>query len=67
ASLIASMLRTSDMGKVIVPGNNKKITNLIGYFMAVFLFTAIVNMSAAGGSLLNQQFGLSTPVGGAIV
>lgn len=67
ASLIASMLRTSDMGKVIVPGNNKKITNLIGYFMAVFLFTAIVNMSAAGGSLLNQQFGLPTPVGGAIV
>lgn len=67
ASLIASMLRTSDMGRIIVPGNSQKLTEFVGYFMAVFLFTAIVNMSAAGGSLLNQQFNLPTPVGGAIV
>ena len=66
-SLIASILRTGDMGRVIVPGNNSKITDMVGYFMALFLFTAIVNMSAAGGALLNQQFGFHPAIGGFIV
>ncbi|MCB6585246.1 hypothetical protein, partial [Streptococcus gordonii] len=47
--------------------DNPKITNAVGYFMAAILYTIIISMSAAGGSLLNQQFGISKAVGGAMI
>lgn len=66
-SKISRRLGTNDMGKVIVPSGNKWLTNLVGYFMAFILFTVLVTMSAAGGALVNQQFGISRLVGGAII
>ena len=66
-SYIARELGTNDMGRVIVPGNNKIVTNLVGYFMAFMLFTVLITMSAAGGSIFAQQFGLSKIIGGAII
>ena len=66
-SYIARSLKTDDMGKVIVFTDNPKITNAVGYFMAAILYTIIISMSAAGGSLLNQQFGISKAVGGAMI
>lgn len=66
-SYIARSLKTDDMGKVIVFSDNPKITNAVGYFMAAILYTIIISMSAAGGSLLNQQFGIHKAVGGAII
>lgn len=66
-SYIARSLKTDDMGKVIVFTDNPKITDAVGYFMAAILYTIIISMSAAGGSLLNQQFGISKAVGGAMI
>lgn len=66
-SYIARNLKTDDMGKVIAFTDNPKITNAVGYFMAAILYTIIISMSAAGGSLLNQQFGIHKSVGGAII
>ena len=35
--------------------------------MAVFLFTTIISMTAAGGSFLYQQFGIHKAIGGGII
>ena len=64
---IARTLGTSDMGKVVVPGGNRKVISAVGYFMALLLYTAIVSMSAAGGALLNQLFGLPQAAGGILI
>ncbi|MBR4861496.1 MAG: MBL fold metallo-hydrolase [Firmicutes bacterium] len=64
---IARTLGSSDMGRVVVPGGNPKIISAIGYFMAGLLYTAIVSMTAAGGALLNQLFGLPRALGGILV
>lgn len=66
-SKTARRLGTNDMGKVIVPGGNEKIVLLVGYFMALILFTVLVTMSAAGGALFYQQFGGSRAIGGFII
>ena len=55
---IARQLDTSDMGRIIVPGNNQKISNIISWFMAVILFTVLINMTSACGAMLHQLFGL---------
>ncbi|MDY2959653.1 MAG: hypothetical protein SOR72_02490 [Hornefia sp.] len=64
---LAIELETDDMGKIISIVDNKKITEAIGYFMAVFLFTTIISMTAAGGSFLYQQFGIHKAAGGGII
>lgn len=66
-SRIARALGTNDMGRVIVPGGNRVLTEFVGYFMAVILFTVLITMSAAGGALFKQQFGQSRVLGGAII
>ncbi|MFV0517760.1 MAG: hypothetical protein ACK5MV_10245 [Aminipila sp.] len=66
-SKIARSLGTNDMGKVIVPGNNSKAVNFVGYFMAIMLFTVLITMSSAGGALFYQQFGQSRILGGAFI
>ncbi|MBK5253073.1 MAG: hypothetical protein JJE03_01170 [Peptostreptococcaceae bacterium] len=67
ASINARHFNTNDMGRVIVPGGNKHIINFVGYFMAVIIFTVLVTMSAAGGSLVRQEFGMSKIFGGAVI
>lgn len=64
---IAQVLNTNDMGKIIVPGDNKKLSNLVGYFMALILYAVLITMSAAGGALFNQQFQGSPLIGGAFI
>lgn len=64
---IARAKDTSDMGKIIVCSENPKLISAVGYFMAAILYTIIVSMSAAGGSFLNQQFGLHPAVGGGMI
>ncbi len=64
---IALKLNTADMGKIIVPGDNHLIGNFISYFMAAMLFTVLVTMTAAGGAMFNQQFGIPVPIGGIII
>lgn len=66
-SYIARELGTNDMGKIIVPNGNSRLENFVGYFMAVVLAMVMVIMTAAGGALLHQQFGLPYAVGGALI
>lgn len=63
----AKTLNTHDMGTVIVPGNNAKLQNFVGYFMAATLAVVMVAMSSAAGALIHQQFGLPYWVGGIIM
>lgn len=66
-SYIARKLQTNDMGSIIVPGNNEKLRAAVGYLMAFSLATVMVIMTAAGGALVHQQFGLNYAIGGALI
>lgn len=66
-SYIARKLNTNDMGKIIVPSDNKLLVDIFGYFMAFIMFTVLITMSAAGGSIFAQQFGLSKILGGVVI
>lgn len=64
---IARSKGTSDLGKLISPFDNKYIDNIIGWTLAIIYYSMIIAMTAAGGSLLNQQFGISKFTGGLII
>ncbi|MCF0140869.1 MAG: hypothetical protein HUJ78_02435 [Mogibacterium sp.] len=64
---IAISKGTNDLGELISPVNNPTINNIIGIVMAAIYYSMIIAMSAAGGSLLNQQFGMHKAVGGIII
>ena len=64
---LARILGPNDMGRIIAPGGNPKIENLVSWFMAIMLFTVLINMTAAGGALLHQNFGISRLVGGVLI
>lgn len=64
---IARSKNTSDIGKLISPFNNKTFDNIFGIILAAFYLSDVIVMTAAGGSLLNQQFGLNKAVGGIII
>ncbi len=60
-------LETDDMGRLISFVDKKIITDFLGSTISGVLFTIIISMTAAGGSLLNQQFGIHRAIGGAII
>jgi len=64
---ISQSRNTTDIGRIVWFTDNRIITEAIGYSMAAFLFTTIISMSAAGGSFLNQEFGISKIIGGGII
>lgn len=64
---IARSKRSADLGKLISPFDNSVIDEVIGWTMAIIYYTMIIAMTAAGGSLLYQQFGISKAIGGAII
>ncbi|MCQ2550579.1 MAG: MBL fold metallo-hydrolase [Clostridia bacterium] len=64
---IARKLNTNDMGKVIVPSDNPVLIDIFGYFMAFIMFTVLITMSSAAGSIFSQQFGLSKILGGIVL
>jgi len=66
-SYIARKKNTQDMGRIIDFTDSPKVSAAIGYLMAGILYTIIISMSAAGGSFLNQQFGLPQFVGGLLI
>lgn len=66
-SFIALRLNTNNMGRVIVPAGNEKLVVFVSYFMAVILFSVMINMTSAGGALLDQEFGLNRAYGGAVI
>ena len=64
---IAGSKNTADLGRLISPFDNKCIDEIIGWVLAVIYYSMIIAMTAAGGSLLNQQFGISKVTGGIII
>ncbi len=64
---IAMSKNTADLGKLISPFDNKLLINVIGIVLAAIYYSMIIAMTAAGGSLLNQQFGIHKAVGGIII
>ena len=64
---IARSKNTSDLGRLISPFENRYIDNVIGWTLGIIYYTMIIAMTAAGGSLLNQQFGISKVFGGLVI
>ena len=64
---IAIHKETDDLGKLISPWNNRFIVSVTGWTMAVIYYTIIIAMSAAGGSLIRQQFGVDQRIGGLVI
>lgn len=59
----ARMLGTSDLSKMVSPVEHRGIENFVGTVMCVFLLMAYFSMLAAGGALLETQFGLPHAIG----
>ena len=66
-SKVSMTLDTNDMGKIVVPWENRFLENFISSMIALALYLALVLMSAAGGALFYQQFGQSRILGGAVI
>ncbi len=64
---IARSKGSSDLGRLISPFEDKYIDGIIGWTLGIIYYTIMIVMTAAGGSLLNQQFGISKIIGGLIV
>ena len=58
---------TTNLGKVISPVDNMFVIRGIRVILAITYYSMLIAMTAAGGSILKQQFGLSKVVGGAII
>lgn len=66
-AIIARIKRTDDIGRIICPWESEKLTNFIGYLVAVTLFVIMMTMCAAMGSLFSQQFSGSKILGGLLL
>ena len=66
-SCIAISKDTIQLGELISPVESKLVYNIIEKILAIIYFTMLIAMTSAGGSLLNQIFGLPQWVGGAII
>lgn len=64
---IARSKGTSDLGRLISPFDSGTIDEIIGWVLALIYYSMIIAMTAAGGSLLSQQFGISKLIGGAVI
>lgn len=64
---IARSKDSSDLGRLISPFDNRYIDGIIGWILAIIYYSMIIAMTAAGGSLLDQQFGISKAAGGAVI
>lgn len=64
---IARSKGTADLGELISPFESEKAGAVIGGVLAAIYYSMIIAMTAAGGSLLKQQFGISKAIGGAII
>jgi uncharacterized membrane protein YkvI/glyoxylase-like metal-dependent hydrolase (beta-lactamase superfamily II) len=64
---ISSAEDTTDIGKIIMPFENRYLENLFGYVTAVILFIVYIVMAAAGGALLQEQFGIHRVFGGILL
>ncbi len=59
---IARSKGTADLGRLICPVESRPAYEIIGWVLAAIYYSIIISMTASGGSLLNQQFGISKSV-----
>ncbi|MEL7658059.1 MAG: hypothetical protein AAGU75_19360, partial [Bacillota bacterium] len=64
---ISRELDTTDIGKIIMPFENSHMENFFGYVTAGILFIVYIVMAAAGGALLQEQFGIHRVFGGILL
>lgn len=64
---IASSKGTDDVGTIIMGEKHPVIGKIFATSISLMLYPVIVSMSAAGGSFLNQQFGIHRSIGAAII
>lgn len=64
---ITKVVKTNDIGVVVMPGQSRLLKKLTGNFMALVLYTVLVMMSAAAGAFLYQQYGVPRYVGGLLL
>lgn len=64
---IARSKDSADLGRLISPFDSPVIDGIIGWTLAMIYYSMIIAMTAAGGSLLKQQFGISKVCGGAVI
>lgn len=64
---IARAKNTNDFAVIITPGGHPKLQKAVSIFMSVMLFSVLITMSAAGGALLHQNYGINRMVGGIII
>lgn len=58
---------TTDIGKIIMPFENRYLESLFGYVTAAILFIVYIVMAAAGGALFQEQFGIHRVFGGILL
>ena len=66
-SYIARAKNTNDFAIIITPPGYPKLRKCVSVFMSVMLFSVLITMSAAGGALLHQNYGISRIFGGVII
>ena len=66
-SYIARAKNTNDFAVIITPEGYPKLRTAISLFMSIMLFSVLITMSAAGGALLHQNYGISRIYGGVII
>ena len=66
-SYIALSKNTSDFGELISPVDSPLVKKTVNIILAAIYYSMRIAMTAAGGSLLNQQFGIKKYIGGVII
>lgn len=64
---LANSKQTADLGKLVSPFGDPRIDNIPGLVLAAFFYMDVIVMTAAGGSLLFQQFHISKYIGGLLI
>lgn len=65
--VIARKENTADIGDMILPFHHPKISRFLGTAVGVFNYCALVALSAAGGAMFQQMFGIHPSVGAALI
>lgn len=64
---IARIKNTNDFAVIITPVGHPRLQTAVSILMSVMLFSVLITMSAAGGALLYQNYGINRMVGGVII
>lgn len=67
ACYIAIRKKSSDIGTIVIPIENGASRRILSTITEIFIYFAVVSMTAAGGALLYQKFGLPKYVGGILI